>query len=287
MASAFKVEVGRSGILFSTEVAVETIAKILAMRDRYPEVGQYHDGLRARTTPIVVMPMDMQKSLQRQAMDMWFKENPNIKAELNRKCVNRTQHARTARMVYRRACFKMCGGIEWMNFLLAVGDINDLLISCAKQASTELVEARKRKLGDAYREPEVWQPAAFQRREDRAASASSAGLPKFKGVVHNVAKSKQLRTAGHRLDKQIAKQKAAWDAGESNMSWHAWRQLCTEADRVWADAHEASEALGVEYKACDGTIRFKRTQADTWVGRILTYYHRAICDDNKVAPLRG
>jgi hypothetical protein len=83
---------------------------------------------------------------------------PEYWAELNRKCMNRTQHARTARMVYRRACFKMCGGIELMNFLLAVGDINDLLISCAKQASTELVEARKRKLGDAYREPEVWQP---------------------------------------------------------------------------------------------------------------------------------
>ena len=198
MASAFKVEVGRSGVLFSTEVAVETIAKILALRDRCPGVDQYHDGLRAGT-PIVVMPLDMQKSLQQQAMDMWFKENPNIKAELNRKCMNRTQHARTARMVYRRACFKMCGGIEWMNFLLAVGDINDLLISCAKQASTELVEARKRKLGDAYREPEVWQPAAFQRREDRAASASSAGLPKFNAVEHNVARSKEMRANGCNL----------------------------------------------------------------------------------------
>ena len=212
---------------------------------------------------------------------------PEIDAGVRDKCTNKTQYARTARMVYRRACFKMFGGIEWMYLLLAVGDINDLLDLCANKASTELVEARKRKLGDAYREPEVWQPAAAQRREDRAASASSAGLPKFKGVVHNVAKSKQLRTAGRRLDKQIEEQQAAWDAGGSNMSWHAWRQLRTEADRVWANAQEASEALGVEYKARDGTIRFKGTQADTWVGRTLIYYQNAICDDNKVAPLRG
>ena len=278
MASAFKVEVGRSGILFSTEVAVETIAKILAMRDRYPEVGQYHDGLRARTTPIVVMPMDMQKSLQQQAMDMWFKENPNIKAELNSRCLNRTQYARTARMVYRRACFKMCGGIEWMNFLLAVGDINDLLISCAKQASTELVEARKRKLGDAYREPEVWQPAAFQRREDRAASASSAGLPKFNAVEHNVARSKEMRANGRRLDNTIARERAAYDAHRSTMPARVWNRLVESADRVWAEAHEASDALGVEYTARDGTIRFKREQNGTWVGRTLSYYQRALRD---------
>ena len=277
MASASKIDVGRSGVLFSTEVAVETIAKILALRDRCPGVDQYHDGLRAGT-PIVVMPLDMQKSLQQQAMDMWFKENPNIKAELNSKCLNRTQYARTARMVYRRACFKMCGGIEWMNFLLAVGDINDLLISCAKQASTELVEARKRKLGDAYREPEVWQPAAFQRREDRAASASSAGLPKFNAVEHNVARSKEMRANGRNLDKMIAKERAAYDAHRSTMNARDWNWLVERADWVWAEAHEASDASGVEYKDRDGKIRCKREQNDTWVGRTLSYYQRALRD---------
>ena len=280
MASAFMVDVGRTGILFSTEVAVETIAKILAMRDRYPEVGQYHDGLRARTTPIVVMPMDMQKSLQQQAMDMWFKENPDIKAELDSRCLNRTVYARTARMLYRRACFKLFGGQEWMHLLIAVGGLNATLLSCTKQASTELVEARKRKLGDAWNAPEDWQPAASQRRQlaqDRAASASSAG-PRFNAVEHNVAKSKELRAKGRILDQQIAREQAAYVAHKSKMSVREWDNLLSRAEQVWEDAQEASEAAGVEYTDRDGKICCKRNQNDTWVGRTLSYYQRALRD---------
>ena len=189
-------------------------------------------------------------------------------------------------MVYRRACFKMFGGLEWMYLLLAVGDINDVVVSCTKQASAELVEARKRKLGDAYRDPEVWMPDADQRRKDRAASASSAGLPKFNGVVHKLALSKKMRANGRQLDKMIAKEQAAYDAGRSKMPWHAWKKLCDDADRVWAEAHEASDALGVEYQARDGTIRFKRNQDETWIGRTLTYYQNAIRDDPDTKLIR-
>ena len=144
MASAFTVDVGRSGILFSTEVVVETIAKYLALRERHPEVRSYHDGQRRQSSPKIVMPMEVQKQLQQQAMDMWLQGSPGIQAELAKTCfaTNKTVYARTKRMVYRRECYKMFGGLEWMNLLLAVGDINDLLISCAKQASTELVDAR-------------------------------------------------------------------------------------------------------------------------------------------------
>jgi hypothetical protein len=269
MASASKIDVGRSGVLFSTEVAVETIAKVLVMRDGQPEVDRYHDAMRATTTPRTVMPMDMQKSLQKQALDMWLKENPDIKRELDGKGVNRTVYARTARMLYRRACFKLFGGQEWMYFLIAVGGINPTLIACAKQASTELVEAKKRKLGDAWNAPEDWQPAASQRRQlaqDRAASASSAG-PRFNAVEHNVAKSKELRARGRILDKQIAKEQAAYVAHRSKMSVREWDNLLSRAEQVWEDAHEASEAAGVEYTDREGNICCKRNQNDTWVGR--------------------
>ena len=89
-------------------------------------------------------------------MELWVKENPDVKRELDGKGCNRTVYTRTARMLYRRACFKLFGGQEWMYFLIAVGGINPTLIACAKQASTELVEAKKRKLGDAWNAPEDW-----------------------------------------------------------------------------------------------------------------------------------
>ena len=60
------------------------------------------------------------------------------------------------------------------------------------------------------------------------------------------------------------------------MSWNAWNALVAKADRVWAEAHKASDAVGVEYTARDNTIRFKRSQDDTWVGRTLAKYQKAI-----------
>ncbi len=63
MASAFNVDVGRSGVLFSTEVGVQNIAKMLELRVTAPGVAEYHDGLRSGTTPPVVMPQDVQKFL--------------------------------------------------------------------------------------------------------------------------------------------------------------------------------------------------------------------------------
>ena len=64
MASAFKIDVGRFGVLFSTEVGVESIAKMLELRSKVPDVNQYHDGLRLDATPRIVMPLGGQKTLQ-------------------------------------------------------------------------------------------------------------------------------------------------------------------------------------------------------------------------------
>ena len=184
-------------------------------------------------------------------------------------------------MIYRRACFKEFGGQEWLYFLMAVGGINRRLIACAMQASTELVEARRRKLGDKWNAPEAWQPGTVQRRQladERAASASSAG-PRFSAVEHNVSKSKELRAKGRILDKQIAKEHAAYVAHKSKMSARDWDNLLSHAARVWEDAHEASEAAGVEYTDREGNICCKRSQMDTWVGRTLAYYQTAVRDN--------
>jgi hypothetical protein len=282
MASAFIVEVGRTGLLFSVEIAVETIRQILVMRDGQPDVDRYHDAMRATpTSSATLMPMEMQKALQKKALDIWMKENPDAMRELDGKGCSRTTCSRTSRMIYRRACFKEFGGQEWLYFLIAVGGINRRLIACAKQASTELVEAKKRKLGDKWNAPEDWQPATAQRRQlahDRAASASSAG-PRFSAVEHNVSKSKELRAKGRILDKQIVREQAAYVAHKSKMSVREWDNLLSRAEQVWEDAHKASEAAGVEYKDREGNICCKRSQMDTWVGRTLAYYQRAVRDN--------
>jgi hypothetical protein len=280
MSAAFTVDVGRTGVLFSVEVAEETIGKVLVMRGGQPGVDQYHD-MMTPTSSTTLMPVEMQKALQKQAQEIWMKENPDAMRGLDGKGCNRTTHARTSRMIYRRACFKEFGGQEWLCFIIAVGGINRRLIDCAKQASTELVEARRRKLGDKWNAPEAWQPGTAQRRQladERAASASSAG-PMFSAVEHTVSKSKELRQKGRNLDKQIEKEQAAYVAHKSKMSVREWEHLLVRAEQVWEDALEASEAAGVEYTDREGKICCKRNQNDTWVGRTLTYYQRAVRDN--------
>ena len=273
MSAAFTVDVGRTGVLFSVEVAEETIGKLLVMRGGHPGVDQYHD-MMTPTSSTTLMPVEMQKALQKKAQEIWMKENPDAMRGLDGKGCSRTTHSRTSRMIYRRACFKEFGGQEWMCFIIAAGGINRRLIACAKQASTELVEAKKCKLGDKWNAPEAWQPGTAQRRQladERAASASSAG-PKYYAVEHNVSKAKELRSKGRALDKQIAKEHAAYVAHKSKMSARDWDNLRSHAERVWEDAHAASEEAGVEYKDREGNICCKRSQMDTWVGRTLEYY---------------
>ena len=280
MSAAFTVDVGRTGVLFSVEVAEETIGKVLVMRGGLPGVDQYHD-MMTPTSSTTLMPVEMQKALQKQAQEIWMKENPDAMRELDGKGCNRNTHARTSRMIYRRACFKEYGGQEWLCFIIAAGGIDRRLIDCAKQASTELVEARRRKLGDKWNAPEAWQPGTAQRRQladERAASASSAG-PMFSAVEHTVSKAKELRQKGRSLDRQIEKEQAAYVAHKSKMSVSQWDHMLVRAEQVWEDALEASEAAGVEYTDRRGKICCKRNQNDTWVGRTLTHYQRAVRDN--------
>ena len=62
------------------------------------------------------------------------------------------------------------------------------------------------------------------------------------------------------------------------MNARDWNKMVERVDWVWAEAHEASDASAVDYTARDGKIRCKREQNDTWVGRTLSYYQRALRD---------
>ena len=101
----------------------------------------------------------------------------------------------------------------------------------------------------------------------------------YYAVEHNVSKAKELRSKGRALDKQIAKEHAAYVAHKSKMSARDWDDLRSRAEQVWEEALEASAVAGVEYTDREGNICCKRNQNDTWVGRTLSYYQRAVRDN--------
>ena len=93
MSAAFTVDVGRTGLLFSVEIAEETIEKVLVMRDGQPDVARYHDAMRATpTSSTTLMPMEMQKALQKKALGIWMKENPDAMRELDGKGCHALPH---------------------------------------------------------------------------------------------------------------------------------------------------------------------------------------------------
>ena len=273
MSGVFKVNVGRTGVLFSVEVGIDAVANVLDRRRQHPDYATYHDGLRPLSTPGVILPMQAQKEIQKAVFDDWKAANRELVLQCQASSKNNTQANRTLTMLHRRWCFKTFGGREWLYLLIAVGDVNSILMEATQRASEELLEIRKRKLGDKWKDPEEWKPATMQRKE---ASASSAGQPKWSPVIHYLSDAKALREKARKLDNKIEKEQAAWEAGRSTMSRGEWSRLQWQREEAWQKANEAGGQTDVEYKGRGGEIINKRDQKDTWVGRALAYYEEAI-----------
>ena len=263
MSSACKVDVGRTGVLFSVDLAIENVRKILVRRNEHPQVPVSYNGRQEDLTRgFPMLPFDAQKAIQRSVFDDWVADNGEVVEAATTQCESRTQLARTLGMLYRRACLKAFGGREWVYLLIAVGDINKDLLVAAATAAKELTDARKQKLGTAWNDPGDWRPASIDR---AAASAAAAGPPVWTPVTHRVSDAKRLREHARNLDKRVVE-------APTTMSWRIWNGVKQNADEAWRVAEEASEAAGVEYTARDKTVRCRRPQTDTWVGRTLAYY---------------
>ena len=144
------------------------------------------------------------------------------------------QLQRDATSYYRVFQHERCGGREWVNILIATGDIDNMIVTIVNQltqdrlrASCTTAEARQKK------------------RSHREVTAVS-------GVQHTVSEAKQWREYAKSLDKKVGIENDLYTKGRKCMGWEAWMKLTSDCEKAWETAEALSEASGNPYKNRQG-----------------------------------
>jgi len=146
-----------------------------------------------------------------------------------------TANRRSLDSFYRRSQYTDYGGREWCNVLLAIGVVDELIVSLMADLA-----AQRRAL------------AATQ---GSSSKSESARVPRTQrpgpsyGVQHEESEAKKARNYAKSLDKKLATQEALWEAGRRDrcMPWHDWQQLQADRESAWDHAAGLSLASGFPF----------------------------------------
>ena len=116
-----------------------------------------------------------------------------------------------------------------MNFLLALGTINEDLVDCVNADIQETVER------------DAGGKASYQAGQGFILAPAASG---GRGVQHQASDAKRLREAAKLQDKLLAKQKGGTETGRARMTPEEFRRAQQAADRAWQVACEASDTTG-------------------------------------------
>ena len=138
------------------------------------------------------------------------------------------KRARNLDPYYRRFQKQMYGGREWMNIIMAIGTIDDIIV----QKMNEIVRERTRAAQEAQ------QQNPLQQRRESQLPRSERAPRTVQGVAHQVSEGKRLRAEAKMLDKQIQRAWKAWeDRGQRwNRGWDEWQGLLRAREAAWDEA---------------------------------------------------
>ncbi len=167
--------------------------------------------------------------------------------------------ARTNLSNFRTACFERFGGLPWLAWYLAIGDIPPELVDYVNEFISDKVRA------EAQREPSR-RPVPGPKLSARSAAIRAGESPPPKvGVQHTVVEAKQARKRAKALDKQVERAEEEWRAGTSSMGWRRWASLLEE--------REARLLLTVSQRTCTGTMTLMQHSCSPTYVRIRLQMH--------------
>jgi hypothetical protein len=182
------------------------------------------------------LPKAGQVRAQKELQERWYRTElgQKILAEVNR-LPSSSCNRRSVDSYYRRAQYTDYGGREWCNILLAIGDVDELIVSLM----AELVAERR----------------ALATTQGSSSRSESARVPRTQrpgpscGVQHQESEAKKARNHAKSLDKKLATQKAWWEEGRLDkcLPWHAWQKLQAERDAAWDHAEGLSWGSGFPF----------------------------------------
>ena len=166
---------------------------------------------------------DDRREVVRRYFRSWLgRESRSVLDELWRRCETADAYHRTLQSNFRVHTFQFFGGLPWMHWYAALGDVPDELIAVVN----EYISAVVRK--DADRAPAVTPqrgPRLSERNRAIRTGEDAERIPPHRGVQHKASEGKALRKAARHLGKQMETEKEKWRQGRSQMSWSQWQSL--------------------------------------------------------------
>ena len=128
--------------------------------------------------------------------------------QVSARAADRDQYARDLRSLYRKSQLEEFGGREWQHILLAIGDVNEEMVTIVNT----IVQERTAE-------------SLLQKRGARAVPRDQRTQQAVQGINHRISEAKLARSQAKQLDKIVTKEYAQHEQGTSWMSWPDWNRL--------------------------------------------------------------
>jgi hypothetical protein len=189
----------RNGDLFKTlsmpkaDVHLDKLAEIRAAKLRsrgWDEVDGY-------------LKLDAaQEVVKEYRTSVWSREPEQTakEEELRRRCSSKEDVQRTVASNFRTAMYERFGGLPWMTWYVATGDVDDVLVDLVNEHISQQVRDK------GHREPSTSGPHPAPKLSARNAATSAGQVaPPHRGVQHTVTEAKEARKKAKALEKYVEK----------------------------------------------------------------------------------
>jgi hypothetical protein len=145
---------------------------------------------------------EAQEVVKEYRSSVWSRE-PEQRAKeeaLRRRCNSKEDVQRTVTSNFRTAMYERFGGLPWMIWYVATGDVDDALVDLVNAHITQQVRIK------GSREPSTTGPHPNPKLSARnAATRAGQQTPPHRGVQHTVTEAKEARKKAKGLEKQVEK----------------------------------------------------------------------------------
>ena len=134
---------------------------------------------------------------------------------MSARAADNDQYARDLRSIYRKSQFEEFGGREWQHILLALGDVDEEMVTIVNTIVQERTAA-----------------SLLQQRGARAVPRAQRTQQEVQGINHRISEAKAARSQAKQLDKIVTKEDAQYQQRTSTMSWANWNRLLDDQKAV-------------------------------------------------------
>ena len=213
-------------------------------------------GARFRVEKVLYNEYLRETETQELAQQVWERavRSAEERRALGERSSAKDLYERSMRSYWKTTVFNRYGGEVWLSTLIATGRVHAISVQIVNEIYAERIRAQ------AGREP-MTDPGMAAPRTD--ALASSQGPGQVRGVQHHKKYTGKLRDQARHADKKWGWHDSDWwqahrrgHLSARDAEWWSSKsaQLKQEADRLWAEATEESNKVGLPFKGRDGTM---------------------------------